>query len=334
MDILFLQNFQRPILFLFLTSVLILIIVYLFIRPKNQNFLNSNLVRQVYKKNTIWWYIYNLSLFLVTFCSILFVSWLFSTLEKQVVKKEGIDIQIVMDMSYSMIAEDIKPRRIDAAKQMLYDFVSEIHSDRVGMILFSWKPFQSVPLTFDFDFLKEFISNISVDIVNQSTNIELAGTALWDWLILASDILERDYPEREKVIILITDWEANKWVEPELALKLLKEKGIKTYTIWVWKWEETTIRIPVWNYIQEILISWIDEDILKKISLETWGRYFRADSSEAFRDILTTIAQLEKTELEYEIYRSEKSLNIIVLSIILIMLGVLHYIYFYKKIKI
>ena len=262
------------------------------------------------------------------------MSWLFSNLDKQIVNKEGIDIQIVLDMSYSMIAEDIKPRRIDAAKTMLAKFVWEIHSDRVGIILFSWKPFQSVPLTYDYNFLKNFISDISVDIVNQSTNTELAGTALWDGLILASDILSRDNPEREKVIILITDGEANKWVEPELALRLLKQEGIKTYTIWVWKWEETTITIPVWNYVQKVLISWVDEEILKKISNETGAAYFRADSSGTFQKILETIAQLEKTELEYEIYTSKKSHNILLLLIILSLLWTLSYIYFYKKIQI
>ena len=233
-----------------------------------------------------------------------------------------------------MIAEDIKPRRIDVAKEMLSRFIWEIYSDRVGIILFSWKPFQSVPLTFDYDFLQDFISRVSVDIVSQSSNAELAGTALWDGLILASDILERENPEREKVIILITDGEANKWVEPELALRLLKENGIKTYTIWVWKWEETTINVPVWNFIQQILVWWVDEEILKKISYETWGRYFKADSSEAFQNILDTIAELEKTELEYEIYKSEKSQNLLFLCLIFILLCILNYLYFYKNIKI
>lgn len=275
-----------------------------------------------------------MSILWASICSIILLSWLFSNIEKQIVKKEGIDIQIVLDMSYSMIAEDIQPRRIDAAKQMLSNFIGEINSDRVGVILFSGKPFQSVPLTYDYDFLQDFIWAISVDIVNQSTNIDLAGTALWDGLVLASDVLSRDYPEREKVIILITDGEANKWVEPELALRLLKQEGIKTYTIWVWKWEETTINVPIGNFVQQITISWVDEEILRKISDETGAEYFKADSSDTFKQILDTIAQLEKTELEYEIYNTQKSQSMIILCILLTFLGMLAYIHFYKNIRL
>lgn len=275
-----------------------------------------------------------MSILWASICSIILLSWLFSNIEKQIVKKEGIDIQIVLDMSYSMIAEDIQPRRIDAAKQMLSNFIGEINSDRVGVILFSGKPFQSVPLTYDYDFLQDFIWAISVDIVNQSTNIDLAGTALWDGLVLASDVLSRDYPEREKVIILITDGEANKWVEPELALRLLKQEGIKTYTIWVWKWEETTINVPIGNFVQQITISWVDEEILRKISDETGAEYFKADSSDTFKQILDTIAQLEKTELEYEIYNTQKSQSIVILCILLTFLSMLAYIHFYKNIRL
>lgn len=259
---------------------------------------------------------------------------MYGNLEKQTIKKEGIDIQIVLDLSYSMIAEDIKPRRIDAAKEMLGKFIWEINSDRIGIILFSGKPFQSVPLTYDYDFLQDFIEEISVDTVAQSTNIELAGTALWDGLVLASDVLSRDYPEREKVIILITDGEANKWVEPELALRLLKQEGIKTYTIWVGKWEDTTITIPIGNFVQRVLVSGVDEEILQKISNETWAAYYRADSSDSFQKILETIAQLEKTDLEYEVYTTKKTKNIQILLILFISLLPLCYIYFYKKITI
>lgn len=334
MNTFFSHNFERPLLFIILILVWIIALIVIFFRRKNTNFVEIDLIKKVYKQNTLWQYLFLWCIIFITLWSIILVSWLFFNLDKQIVKKEGIDIQIVLDMSYSMIAEDIKPRRIDAAKTMLAKFVWEIHSDRVGIILFSWKPFQSVPLTYDYNFLENFISDISVDIVNQSTNIELAGTALWDGLILASDILSRDNSEREKVIVMITDGEANKWVEPELALRLLKQEGIKTYTIWVWKWEETTITIPVWNYVQKVLISWVDEEILKKISNETGAAYFRADSSGTFQKILETIAQLEKTALEYEIYTSKKSHNIHLLLIILSLLWTLSYIYFYKKIQI
>lgn len=334
MDILFLDYFQRPLVLIVASIILFAVTCYIWFRSKTNNFTDTSILKRVYQKNSFWQSVFSLSLFFISFTSILLISGVSRDVEKQVITKDWIDIQIVLDVSYSMIAQDIKPRRIDVAKEMIDNFIWEIYSDRVGIILFSGKPFQSVPLTFDYDFLREFIQSVDVTIVQQSTKVELAGTALWDGIILASDVLLRDSPEREKVIILITDGEANKWVSPELALRLLKEQGIKTYTIWVWKWEETTIDLPVGNFIQQIQVSWVDEEILKKISSETWARYFKADSANAFRDIFEMITQLEKTPLAYEIYTSRKSYNILLYSIILLLLTVLWYLYFYKNIKI
>jgi len=331
----FLENyFERPWLFIFLISIFFGIIIYLRLHPKNINFSNIQLVKKVYGTTNLWQYIFNISIFFISFLSILLISGVYGNFEKQIIKKQGIDIQIVLDMSYSMIAEDIKPRRIDAAKLMLSQFVWEIDSDRIGIILFSGKPFQSVPLTYDYDFLQDFIANISVDIVNQSSNVELAGTALWDGLVLASDALIREYPEREKVIILLTDGEANKWVEPELALRLLKQEWIKTYTIGVGKWEDTTISIPIWNFIQQIQVSGVDEEILQKISNETWAKYYRADSSQALSEVLWSIAKLEKSEIEYEIYNSKQQYDILILLLIITFFLPVMYLYFYKNIRL
>jgi len=129
-----------------------------------------------------------------------------------------------------MIAQDILPSRIDVAKKVFSDFIWALESDRVGLILFAGNPFQSVPLTYDYDFLKNFIDDMSVESVDQNNPI-LQGTAIGDALVLGSGVLSKENPEREKIIILITDGEANRGIEPELALKLLKEKNTKTYTI-------------------------------------------------------------------------------------------------------
>jgi len=333
MNIFVSHTLQRPILFIILSIIFVAVIGVITFQKKNTNFADTSLLRKVYKKNTLWQFLFSSIVFLVTLFLLVIIWWLSANVEKQVIKKEGIDIQIVLDISYSMIAEDIVPTRIEAAKSMIISFLWELQSDRVGIILFSGKPFQSVPLSFDYDFLQDFMSQVSVDIVSQSRNIELAGTALWDGLILASDALWRDYPEREKVIILITDGEANKWVEPELALRLLKDQWIKTYTIGVWKEDETSILFPQWDFMQEIRIGWIDEEILRKISNETGAKYFRADSSASLQDILQTIAKLEKTQLEYEIYTSQKSRNIPVMIVLLMLVVGLLYIHFYKKIQ-
>lgn len=248
----------------------------------------------------------------------------------ETVKREGIDIEIVLDVSYSMIATDILPSRIEVAKSWFVEFISWLESDRVGLILFSWKPFQSVPLSYDYDFLADFVSETSVEIIDQS-NPRLQGTAIWDALLLASDVLSDD-TQREKVIILITDGEANKWIDPSLALKLLKEKGIKTYTIWVWKDDVTTIRAEVApGFFQNIEIWGLDEEILTRIASETWWEYYRADSRTAFTQILERISELEKKELEIEQRVLNYSLNHVVALFLVFCLFFLSFCIFIKN---
>lgn len=307
---------------------------FLFFCRQKQNFWDISLLKEIYWWQSIWYRAYSLLLLLWT---IVFIMLLAIPLESQSiekVKKNGIDIEIVFDLSYSMIAKDIEPNRLEVAKRVFVNFVSQLETDRVGLVLFSGKPFQSVPLSYDYDFLKDFISNITMETIDQ-WRWGLQGTAIWDGLVLASDILSQDKTEREKVIILITDGEANTGVEPSVALKLLKDQGIKTYTIWVWKDKESTIDVtnPL-GFAQRILVGGLDEEILKKIAWETWGEYFRADSPEAFQNIIDTISRLEKKELEMESYsfQNEATRELIIFQILLF-LGVL-YMYFVKWIRL
>jgi Ca-activated chloride channel family protein len=95
----------------------------------------------------------------------------------QIEKKNGIDIEILFDISYSMKAEDLSPNRLEIAKDTLVNFISQISSDRVGLTIFAGKPFTSVPITFDYNFLKDYIKNIDVDTINQAYTY-LQGTAM------------------------------------------------------------------------------------------------------------------------------------------------------------
>jgi Ca-activated chloride channel family protein len=96
---------------------------------------------------------------------------------KQEETRNGIDIALVLDISKSMLAEDITPNRIEAAKNVITDFISRLKSDRLAITIFAGKPFVSVPLTFDYDALKEFTKNITTDSVNQNQP-GLSGTAI------------------------------------------------------------------------------------------------------------------------------------------------------------
>ncbi|MDA9128995.1 VWA domain-containing protein [Candidatus Gracilibacteria bacterium] len=291
------------------------------------------LIQEIYGKTNIWYGVYMIFLCAITTCFFVLLASPQQSESSEKIKKNGVDIEIVFDLSYSMIATDIEPSRIEVAKSVFIDFVSQLETDRVGLILFAGKPFQSVPLSYDYEFLKNFIRDMSVETIDQSRQ-RFQGTAIGDGLILASDVLSSDDSDREKVIILITDGEANRGVEPAIALKYLVDTGMKTYTIGVGKDGDNTIEIPTPFGPQKTLISGVDEEILKKIALETGGQYFRADSPEAFSSIVKTIAELEKKPLETEVFVSQKEriLEIFILGMI-IYIGVMG-IFFIKKIRL
>lgn len=134
-----------------------------------------------------------------------------------------------------MLAEDIQPNRIEAAKKVIADFFGHFTSDRLAVVLFAGKPFLSTPLTFDYTALTDVVEHITTDSIRQDVP-GLSGTAMGDGLLVAIDTLENGSKnttdgKREKVIIVLTDGEANMGVNPSVAAKLAAEKGIKIYTI-------------------------------------------------------------------------------------------------------
>ena len=118
-----------------------------------------------------------------------------------------------------MLAEDITPNRLEAAKKTIDTFISKRESDRIGIILFAGKPFASVPLTFDYDAVRNILSETTTDTIDQRIP-GLSGTAIGDGILSATDMLMRNadtaHP-RAKIIILLTDGEANVGVDPMLA---------------------------------------------------------------------------------------------------------------------
>jgi Ca-activated chloride channel family protein len=141
----------------------------------------------------------------------------------------------------------------------------------------------------------------------------LQWTAIWDALIFAWDNFNES--EREKVIILLTDWTANAGVDPNIAVSFLNEKynwdnKVKIYTIWIWKDEETFISIKnVMWFSQKIAIEWVDEETLKQIAkLSNW-KYFRAENKESLWNIFDNIAELEKTDIEINSITDIKSIS-------------------------
>jgi len=245
------------------------------------------------------------------------------------INKKWIDIIVLFDVSYSMMAEDLKPNRLELAKIVLLDFSSKLESDRLGLILFSGKPFTSMPLSFDYEIISEFISSMEIWVISQN-NRELMWTAIWDAMLMGIDAF-KDSKDREKVIILMTDGEANKWIAPLISVKLAKEKGIKIYSVWIGAYWKTYVDIPnLFGRTQRVEIWWVDEKTLKDISRLTSWEYFRASDDKTFKEIFETISKLEKKDLEKEETVYIKTYSVFVYYILFFLLSYTFLLYYLK----
>ena len=150
-----------------------------------------------------------------------------STEEK--ISKNGVDILIALDISESMLSQDLQPNRIEAAKKYISDFVSNLKNDRVGLEVFAGKPFTQSPLSFDYNVVRYYLGEISTENINQR-KYGLNGTAIGD-AILAAVNRFKNSPDRTKVLILLTDGEANVGTDPIVVSEYARSNGIKIYTI-------------------------------------------------------------------------------------------------------
>lgn len=218
---------------------------------------------------------------------------------------EGIDIVIALDVSDSMLIEDMKPlNRLEAAKEVIKDFVGKRTSDRIGIVIFAGESFTLVPPTLDYHLLVERIAEITTA---QEARIK-DGTAIGVALANAAGRL-KDSPAKSRVIIFLTDGENNSGtIDPETALEIAKGYQQKIYSIGLGRDGKT--RIPVFqrdvfgNKIKtyQPFESSVNEDLLSKMAKDTGGKYFRATREDALGGVFNEIDSLEKTKVEVNRY--------------------------------
>ncbi len=320
-------------------ELLLLIILFIFFVfflykrwNKNKYFLFFWDLKKVFWSNSFSYKAYYIIIFIILFLFSIVLAWPKVSITKVDQNKNGIDIIIALDVSYSMNADDLSPNRLEVAKSVINDFLNKQISNRVWVVVFAWRPFNSLPLSFDYNIIKKIVSKIDTEIISQLNNETLIGTAIWDALFLSAKWF--DDSAREKVIILLTDWEANKWIDPLLSLKFLKEKDIKAYTIWIWWLEKAYVKIPMlfwWTQITEVW--WIDEETLKKIANETGGKYFRATTENSLDNIFEEIDSLEKKEISSEEVKIDLQNNIPFVFLLIFWLFIITYFRIYKSIK-
>ena len=213
---------------------------------------------------------------------------------------EGIDIVLATDISGSMLAEDFKPNRIEAAKAVAADFVGQRPNDRIGLVVFAGESFTQCPLTVDHDVVKGLIGELKSGMVED-------GTAIGMGLATAVSRLKESHA-KSRVIILLTDGVNNRgFIDPLTAAGIAQSFGIRVYTVGV-----GTHGMAPYPFQTEMGVRYqnmpveIDEDMLKKIAAQTGGKYFRATDNDKLMEIYAEIDRLEKTRMEVFQFRRHK----------------------------
>ena len=210
---------------------------------------------------------------------------------------EGIDIVMAMDVSGSMLARDLKPDRLTAAKQVASDFVKDRPGDRMGLVIFSGETFTQVPLTNDHGVMLNMLAEMKNGLIDD-------GTAIGDGLATAISRL-KDSEAISKVVILLTDGMNNAGsVDPYTAAEMAKLFGVRVYTIGVGSYGTAPypVQTPFGTQMQQMKVE-IDEKLLTTIANSTGGKYFRATNNQKLDEIYAEIDKLERSKIEVTEFR-------------------------------
>lgn len=216
-----------------------------------------------------------------------------SSSKNQTVNIEGIDIVLAMDISSSMLAADLKPDRLEAAKTVAADFVSGRPGDRMGLIVFSGETFTQVPLTTDHGMMLNMLKDMKCGMLED-------GTAIGDGLASAVSRL-KDSEAISKVVILLTDGDNNAGsIDPNTAAEMAKLFGIRVYTIGAGTrgTAPSPVQTPFGGIQYQQVPVTINETLLQQIADETGGKYFRAESESKLQQIYDEIDKMERSKIE------------------------------------
>ncbi len=212
---------------------------------------------------------------------------------------EGIDIVLLFDISGSMLAEDLRPNRIEAARRVMMDFIDARTNDRIGLVIFSGESFTQCPMTLDYRVLKNQLAAVKQGLIEDGTAIGMA---------IAQGVNRlKESKTKSKVIILLTDGVNNRGeIDPLTATQIAQTFGIRIYSIGVGTNQGEApfpVQTPFGTRYQNMPVD-VDEKTLTKIAEMTGGQYFRATNNRTLKNIYSEIDELEKTRIEVRAYRS------------------------------
>lgn len=203
-------------------------------------------------------------------------------------ESQGIDIVLALDVSGSMLSQDLQPDRLQAAKKVAAEFVTDRKNDNIGLVVFAGESFTQCPLTSDHKVLLNLLNEIEVGIIEDGTAIGLG---------LANSVNRlKDSESDSRVVILLTDGINNRGqIAPLTAADMARSYGIRVYTVGVGTkgMAPTPMQTPYGIRMQNMPVD-IDERTLTEIAAMTGGQYFRAEDTEALRQVYEEIDEMEK----------------------------------------
>jgi Ca-activated chloride channel family protein len=229
------------------------------------------------------------------------------------VRSEGGDLVVALDLSTSMLAEDLQasePRenRLAMAKAVLAGFLRGRQSDRIGLVAFAARAYPAAPLTLDHEWLQAVVARLQTGAIED-------GTAVGDAILAALNRL-RDRPARSQAVILITDGRSNTGVvTPQLAAAAAQTLGVRIHTIGIGSRGAAVIPIadPLGGTLYHRVAADLDETVLREIAATTHGRYFRADDQGMLAQVFREIDRLEKRLIEEKAFFTYRELYPILL---------------------
>ena len=221
--------------------------------------------------------------------------------QEKTVKRQGIEVMVALDISNSMLAEDVAPNRLDRAKQMLSKMIDNMTDDKVGLVVFAGEAFTQLPITCDYVSAKMFLNTISPKL------IPTQGTAIGAALQTAIRSFGSQESDAGRAIILITDGE-NHEDDATAVAKQAQELGIQVFVIGIGKPEGSPIPVPGTNdYIKDrsgqVVVSRLNEEMCQEIAQAGKGAYVRCDNTNtAMRALQQELDRIATTDLETTVY--------------------------------
>ncbi len=267
----------------------------------------------------------------IIFVSVLFLIILLPlniSLEKKEIeqKQKNLNIQILFDVSLSMVVDDMQPSRIKVARNALKWLVQNLEWNNIWIIIYSWIPFNWIPFSNQTDAIISKVQKMNLSEFPPTRNF--VWTAIWDSIYLWLDNLIRFYwnDRSNQALILLTDWDSNKWSDPFQAAEYANSLSIPIYWVWIWRTDQVVGRDSFNNPV----VAKFNFEVLQKLVKKTgWKAYHVVDESQfekVFQQIISDIKAKESISIKYKSVSLNRYLYMIIPFLISILLFIRIYV--------